>query len=144
MTNQQVNLVKASWKIFQDISPELIGDVFYSKLFMAVPKVRPMFHITTQEQSKKLVEMLSVIVGRLDRLHELSEDIRQLAIRHVSYGVRAEHYEPVGDALLWTLAQGLGKDWTDEVKEAWTTCYRLLSQTMIDAAGYKGSTTKAL
>jgi hemoglobin-like flavoprotein len=144
MTTQQVNLVKTSWKMFQDISPTLIGDVFYSKLFMAVPKVRPMFHITTEEQSGKLIEMLNVIVGRLDRLHELSEDIRQLAIRHVSYGVKAEHYQPVGDALLWTLAQGLGKDWNDEVKDAWATCYRLLSQTMIDAAGYKSSTAKAL
>jgi hemoglobin-like flavoprotein len=143
MTTQQVNLVKTTWKIFQHISPVLIGDVFYSKLFIAVPKVRPMFHITTEEQSKKLIEMLNVIVGRLDRLQELSEDIRQLAIRHVGYGVRAEHYGPVGDALLWTLSQGLGKDWNDEVKEAWTSCYRLLSQTMIDAAGHT-STTKAL
>lgn len=130
--------------MFRDISPVLIGDVFYSKLFMAVPKVRSMFHLTTEAQSRKLVEMLNAIVGRLDKLHELSEDIRQLAIRHAGYGVKPDHYVPVGDALLWTLQQGLGKDWNEEVKDAWTTCYRLLSQAMIDAAGYSVSTTEAV
>jgi hemoglobin-like flavoprotein len=144
MTAQQVNLVKNSWKLFQAISPELVGDVFYSKLFMAVPKVRHLFYITTKEQSKKLVEMLNVIVGRLDRFHELTEDIRQLAIRHTGYGVKPDHYMAVGDALLWTLEQGLGKDWNEEVKDAWAACYSILSKTMIDAAGYNTSTTKAL
>lgn len=114
----------------------LVGDVFYTKLFMTTPKLKNMFHISTGEQSKKIVEMLNIIVGRLDRLNELTEDIRQLAIRHVGYGVKPEHYQAVGAALLWMLEQGSGKDWNDEVKDAWTNCYSLLSQTMIDAAGY--------
>lgn len=81
--------------------------------------------------------MLNVIVGRLDRLNELTDHIRDLAIRHVGYGVKAEHYRLIGDALLWMLEQGLGKDWNAEVKEAWKRCYAVLSNTMIDAAGYK-------
>jgi len=144
MTAQQIHLVKSSWRIFQSISPELIGDVFYSKLFMAVPNLRSMFHISTQEQSKKLIEMLNVIIGRLDRMEEVTEDIRQLAIRHVKYGVKPEHYTAVGDALLWTLQHGLGKDWNNEVKDAWSACYKMLSQIMINAAGYSSSTAKAV
>jgi hemoglobin-like flavoprotein len=87
-------------------------------------------------QSKKLVDMLSMIVGRLDNLEELTQEIRQLAIRHVSYGVKAAHYKLIGAALLWTLEQGLGRDWNDQVKEAWEACYTILSNTMINAAGY--------
>jgi hemoglobin-like flavoprotein len=143
MTSQQIQLVKSSWKNFQSIRPELVGDVFYSKLFLAMPGLRSLFHITKEEQSKKLIEMLNVIVGRLDRLEELTDDIRRLAIRHVQYGVKREHYDAVGQALLWTLQQGLGKDWNSEVKDAWSACYALLSQTMINAAGYP-STTKAV
>jgi len=136
MTAQQINFVKNSWKVFQTIDPVLVGDVFYSKLFITSPKLKHLFTISTEEQSKKLVEMLNVIVGRLDRIEELTEDIRQLAIRHVGYGVKPEHYRSVGFALLWMLEQGLGKDWSDDVKDAWTACYAMLSQTMIDAAGY--------
>ena len=65
---------------------------------------------------------------------ELTEDIKQLAIRHVAYGVKITHYKFVGEALLWTLEQGLGKDWNEEVESAWTACYTTLSETMIKAA----------
>ncbi|MBC7935890.1 MAG: hemoglobin [Rhizobacter sp.] len=136
MTAQQVLLVKSSWKIFQSIDPVLIGDVFYSKLFSAMPKLKNMFTTSTEEQSKKLIEMLNIIVGRLDRLDELTEDIRQLAIRHVDYGVKPAHYDAVGSALLWTMQKGLGLDWNKNVEEAWAACYTLLSKTMMEAAGY--------
>lgn len=143
MTTQQVYLVKNSWKILQYIKPELLGDVFYSKLFLAAPKLQSFFHISKEEQSKKLIEMLNVIVGRLDRIEELTEDIRQLGIRHVGYGVLPEHYDDVGKALLWTLQQGLGKDWTEELKDAWATCYDLLAQAMISASSDMDPTIKA-
>jgi len=137
MDTEQIALVKKTWKIFREIDPFLIGDVFYSKLFIDVPYVKHLFKISRQEQSKKLIEMLSAVIGRLDRLDELTEDIRQLALRHVGYGVKAEDYKAVGKALIWTLQQGLGSDWTVEVEQAWISCYKVLSETMINAAGYE-------
>lgn len=136
MTEEQVALVKRTWKIFRDIDPVLVGDVFYSKLFVEYPSLKHFFKTSREIQSAKLVDMLSMIVGRLDRLDELTEDIKQLALRHVGYGVRASHYKSVGIALLWTLQQGLGVDWNDEVQAAWEACYKILSDTMINAAGY--------
>ena len=58
------------------------------------------------------------------------DDLRALARRHDRYGVREEHYASVGAALLWTLEQGLGPDFTPEVQEAWATAYGLLSSAM--------------
>jgi hemoglobin-like flavoprotein len=137
MTKEQILLVKKTWSIFREIDPVLVGDVFYSKLFFDMPYLESLFHTSKEEQSKKLVEMLSVIVGRLENLEELTEEIKQLAIRHVQYGVKEHHYKAVGTALLWTLQQGLGRDWNEEVKEAWSTCFQTLSTTMINASGYK-------
>jgi len=137
MTAEQISLVKGTWKIFREINPALIGDVFYSKLFIEVPQVKHLFKTPREHQSRKLVEMLSMIVGRLDRLDELTEEIRQLALRHVDYGVRAADYKAVGDALIWTLKQGLGSDWNSDVERAWSSCYKILSDTMINAAGYR-------
>src|SRR5437764_13524597 len=119
MTEEQIILVKKTWKLFRDINPVLIGDVFYSKLFIEVPHVKHLFKTSREIQSKKLIEMISVIVGRLDRLDEVTEEIKQLAIRHVDYGTRPEHYRAVGEALIWTLKQGLGPDWIHEVEAAW-------------------------
>lgn len=39
------------------------------------------------------------------------------------------------EALLWTLGQVLGEDFTPEVKEAWTICYDELAGEMKRAAG---------
>ena len=137
MTEEQISLVKKTWGIFREIDPVLIGDVFYSKLFFDMPHLKHLFHTVKEEQAKKLVEMLTTIVGRLDNLNELSEEIKQLAIRHVQYGVKEHHYKSVGTALLWTLQQGLGRDWNNDVSEAWAVCVHILSATMINASGYK-------
>lgn len=94
-----------------------------------------MFPKDMNQQYQKIVDMLSTIVGRLDNLGDLSDDIAAMAQRHVSYGVKPNQYQKVGEALLWTLEQGLGKDYTPEVKEAWTKCYNTLANGMISASG---------
>jgi len=137
MTKEQILLVKKTWNIFREIDPVLVGDVFYSKLFFDMPYLEKLFHTPKEEQSRKLINMLSIIVGRLDNLEELTEEIKQLAIRHVQYGVKEQHYKAVGTALLWTLEQGLGRDWNEKVRQAWTVCFQILSDTMINASGYK-------
>ncbi len=137
MTEDQILLVKKTWSYFRDIDPVLTGDVFFSKLFIDMPQVKHLFHTSREEQAKKLIDMLTIIVGRLDHPEELTNDIQQLAKRHTQYGVKAPHYKAVGTALLWTLQQGLGKDWNDDVKAAWESCYAILSKTMINASGYK-------
>ena len=50
------------------------------------------------------------------------------------YGVKAEHYTVVGNALLWTLERGLGPAWTSELAEAWTTTYTTLAGYMVKEA----------
>jgi len=137
MTKEQILLIKKTWSIFREIDPTVVGDVFYSKLFFDMPYLEKLFHTPKEEQSRKLIEMLSVIVGRLDNLEELTEEIKQLAIRHVQYGVKEQHYKAVGTALLWTLQQGLGRDWNEEIKEAWASCFHTLSTAMINASCYK-------
>lgn len=58
----------------------------------------------------------------------------QLARRHVGYGVQPQHYDVVGAALVWTLEQGLGQDFTPQVRQAWLSAYSTLACAMKDAA----------
>ena len=134
MTEEQVRLVKKTWRMIRDINPEIVGDLFYSKLFSDKPSLRGMFPKQMSMQYNKLMDMLSTIIAKLERLDELTNDIAEMARRHVNYGVRPAHYKIVGGALLWTLEHGLGKDWTPEVKEAWVKCYSTISDTMINAS----------
>ena len=134
MTERQILLVKNSWKLFRKVDPKFIGEVFYGKLFQQLPSLRSMFKGDMTAQYGKLVDMLSLVITRLDKPELVTDEITQLAIRHVQYGVRPGHYKLVGDALLWTMEHGLGSDWDSETAEAWSVCYAMLSDMMIKAS----------
>ena len=93
-----------------------------------------MFKGDMTEQGRKLMTMLALVVVSLDRLENLLPSIQEQGIGHAGYGVKDEHYPMVGEALLWTLEQGLGPAFTDEVKGAWISAYTVLATTMQDAA----------
>jgi hemoglobin-like flavoprotein len=140
MTEHQISLIKNSWNQVRSLDPVLVGDVFYSKLFVEAPELYHLFKTPRPEQSKKLIGMISVVVAKLDKLSDLTYDIEQLAKRHVRYGTQPEHYTVVGSALLWTLEVGLSTSWNEELKEAWSLCYGILSSTMIKASEYATET----
>lgn len=134
MTNQQLLLVKQSWKLLREIDPAVLGDVFYGRLFIKYPSLRPMFKGSMESQYQKFVDMLSTIVARLDRPDTVAQEIGQLARSHEGYGVKPEHYTAVGEALLWTLERGLGTDWNDDVRRAWEACYDAITRSMLGTA----------
>ncbi len=73
---------------------------------------------------------MSVVIGSLRYLDGIAPSIHALGRRHAAYGVKPQHFDTVGSALLWTLAQGLGPAFTPEVESAWAAVYSLLSDTM--------------
>lgn len=133
ITDQQKDLVQSTWKDVAPIS-EKAASLFYGKLFELDPSLRPMFKGDIAEQGRKLMVMLGTAVRGLDDLGELTPAVAALGKRHVGYGVENSHYDTVGAALLWTLEQGLGDKFTDQVREAWTVVYTTLATVMQQAA----------
>ena len=133
MTPQQVSLVQESFSKVAPIAPQA-ADLFYGRLFEVAPTVRTLFPDDLSEQKKKLMGMLAVVVGGLDKLDTILPAASALAKRHVDYGAAPEHYPVVGGALLWTLEKGLGEAWTPELAQAWTDAYATLSGFMISEA----------
>jgi nitric oxide dioxygenase len=107
--------------------------LFYARLFEIDPTARPLFKGDMQKQGRMLMQTLALAVRNLDRPDAVVPALQSLARRHNDYSVRAEHYETVGAALLWTLAQGLGEAFTPEVKAAWTATYGLVASVMTEA-----------
>lgn len=132
MTPQQIELVQTSFKKVVPIAGTA-ADLFYERLFEIAPDVRPMFPQDMKEQKTKLIAMLATAVTNLHKLDEILPAVEALGARHKSYGVKAEHYAPVGAALLWTLEKGLGADFTPEIKAAWTDTYTVLTGVMTNA-----------
>lgn len=133
MTPDQVNLVQQSFTKVAPIADQA-ASMFYDRLFEVAPSVKTMFPPDLTEQRKKLMATLAVVVNGLSNLESVLPAASALAIRHVSYGAKPEHYPVVGSALLWTLEKGLGEAWTAEVADAWTAAYGTLSGFMISEA----------
>jgi nitric oxide dioxygenase len=133
MTPEQVLLVQTSFEKVGPIAPQAAA-IFYTRLFDVMPEAKPLFKADLEDQGRKLMSSLGTVVRSLNRLDQVLPAIKTLATRHVQYGVKPEHYPPVGATLLWTLEQGLGKDFTPDVAEAWKAAYAALSAVMIEAA----------
>lgn len=133
MTPKQKLLVQDSFAKVVPIS-EIAAQLFYARLFALDPSLDLLFRGDMTEQGRKLMRTLAVAVNGLDNLEQLVPTVQALARRHVDYGVEPRHYDTVGAALLWTLEQGLGAAFTEEVRDAWASVYTLLAETMKEAA----------
>jgi hemoglobin-like flavoprotein len=125
----QKALVQTSFAQVRPIA-DAAAALFYRRLFELDPTLRPLFKGDLKEQGRKLMEMLTLAVKGLDRPEALLPALTLLGRRHAGYGVKEHDYETVGEALLWTLEQGLGPSFTPEVREAWTALYGFVADTM--------------
>ena len=132
MTEDDIRKVQESFALLRGNADEA-GMLFYGRLFATHPELRGLFADDIAPQAKKLMQMLALVVNGLDRLEPLLPAIDALARKHVSYGVKCEDYAVVGETLLWTLEQGLGAAFTEDVTLAWSAAYSALSGLMIEA-----------
>jgi hemoglobin-like flavoprotein len=129
LTVEDIALVRQSFAHVLPIK-DIAADLFYDRLFQMAPQVRVLFPDDLREQKQKLMAMIATAVGALGDLDALVPKVKALGARHVAYGAMAAHYDVVGQALLWTLARGLGESFTPDVRDAWTKVYGVLAATM--------------
>ncbi|MCL4264537.1 MAG: hemin receptor [Anaerolineae bacterium] len=133
MNQLQIQYVQDSFAQVKPIA-DVAATLFYGRLFELDPTLRPYFKGDLSEQKQKLMTALAFVVAGLDRPQTILPAVQALGKRHAGYGVQDAHYKTVGAALLWTLAQGLGEQFTPDVATAWAAAYTLLAGVMQEAA----------
>jgi len=133
MAPEHVRLVQSTWVKVLPIK-DTAAQLFYERLFEMDPSLRALFRGDMRQQGEKLMQVIDAAVNGLSHLERIVTAIQELGRRHVDYGVKDHHYDTVGAALLWTLEKSLGKEFTREARNAWTTVYSILATTMQEAA----------
>jgi nitric oxide dioxygenase len=125
ITPEQVARVQST---FQAVLPlaDTAGVLLYERIFALAPATRALFAEDIRPQASRLMAAVKTAVEGLDDLDAVAPFLVKLGARHVRYGVRPEHFDVGGEALLWTLAQGLGEAFTAEVREAWTAAWTVI------------------
>ena len=108
--------------------------LFYGRLFRIAPETRALFTSDMDQQGRKLVATLGFVIDHLSDEETLVPAAQDLAIRHLAYDVQKSHYDAVAEALIWTLSELLGSDFTEDAVNAWTETLTVLAKVMTDAA----------
>lgn len=132
MNTRQIELVQESFEKMRPIADQAAA-TFYKRLFEIAPHYRHMFKRDISEQGAMLMSTLGLAVGGLKNLETILPAVRALGQRHAGYGVTAADFQPVAEALIWTLDFYFGKDFTPELKDAWVAAYTILAGVMIEA-----------
>ena len=132
MTPQQIRLVQSSYARLKPASAEVAAS-FYERLFTIDPSLRTLFSGDLARHGERLMHMIGAAVGLLNRPETLFPVLHALGARHVGYGVKAEHYDTVGTALIDTLEAGLGSGFTSELRAAWVRLFDIVRCEMLTA-----------
>ena len=133
MNERQIQLVQHSFERASRIGAHLAA-TFYAELFAIDPSLRGMFKGDMIVQGQKLLNTLRFVVENLRQTETLLPVVRTLALKHLDYGVEAQHYSHVGIALMRTMKHELAAEFTPEAHQAWRAAYQLLADAMIGAA----------
>ena len=124
------NLLQASLNLVVRRRPELT-ERFYEILFERFPQARRLFtRNTIKHQASLLQTALASVVGNVDNPEWLSKNLGDLGKRHLDYGITEEMYDWVGEALIATLAEVAGDDWTPDLQTAWVDAYGAITSLM--------------
>ncbi len=138
MNNLQTKLIRES---FERVSAEELSDRFYSHLFSIQPAMRLVSPEHPFDQKRQLTEMLKSLIGYLDDAEQLRAVSESLGHRQALDGMREEHYQTFGTALIAALSETDSSGFTHETETAWREFYELTSNEMkLGARRLSGST----
>lgn len=131
VSEAEVKLVKDSWAEVVT-NYDRAGAFFYQKLFEKAPDLKPLFQENSENQNKKLVFAITLIITKLNKLDNFKHEIKYLSKRHANYGVRPEYFGAFGEAFLAMLKEILEIKWTPEMRLAWNKIYDIIAKAMIE------------
>lgn len=135
LTKQQIELVKATVPVLREHGVALTSH-FYKRMLSHNPELMQIFNMGHQRagfQQQALAGAVLAYAENIENLPALLGAVAHIANKHVSVGIRAEHYPIVGKHLIASIKEVLGDTATPELIDAWTAAYMQLADVLIGA-----------
>ncbi len=126
-------LVKATAPVLRQHG-ETLTRHFYARMFAHNPEMQQIFnqgHQRAGSQQQALAMAVTAYAEQIDDPSVLMPVLQMVVTKHISLGVRAEHYDVVGRHLLAAIREVLGAAASDELVAAWGQAYGALADTLI-------------
>lgn len=131
LTDLQIDLIQSSFARVRPIA-EAAGMMFYDRIFTLAPEARVLFGDDIARQAERTMTAVGSVVDGLRDVDTVVPLLLRLGARHAGYGVQPAHFDVVGEALIWTLEQGLGDDFSAPAREAWSVAWHIITGTMLE------------
>lgn len=126
-------MVEESLGLLGDVSDRVV-EWFYASLFVEAPQLRALFPAAMDTQRDRLFRALTGAIGNMGDPDRLVPMLHQLGRDHRKFGVKAEHYDLVGRALVAAVKRYLDDIWVPELEDAWERAYDLMARIMQEGA----------
>lgn len=114
----------------------LLTSHFYQRMFRHNPELKNIFnqgHQHAGQQQQALAMAVAAYAEHIDAPEVLLPVLERVAHKHVSLGIRAEHYPIVGKHLLASIREVLGEEAApDSLLNAWAAAYQQLADLLIN------------
>lgn len=133
LSETTINIIKSTVPVLE-IHGTAITTKFYQMLFTNHPELLNIFNHANQKQGRQQAALANAVYAAaqyIDRLEEILPVVKQIAHKHRSLGIQAEHYPIVGKYLLAAIKEVLGDAATDEILDAWAEAYGLIAGAFI-------------
>ncbi|AHV92901.1 NO-inducible flavohemoprotein [Bordetella holmesii] len=107
---------------------------FYARMFEGNPELKQVFnqgHQQSGQQQQALALAVAAYAEHIDDPSVLAPVLTRIAHKHVSLGIRPEHYAVVGKHLLASIREVLGEAASDALIHAWAAAYGQLADVLI-------------
>ncbi|CAE6785491.1 Flavohemoprotein [Paraburkholderia domus] len=133
LTQRTKDIVKATAPVLAQHGLPII-ERFYRRLFDAHPELKNTFNMAHQEQGQQQQALARAVYAYAENIENpgsLAAVLKNIANKHASLNVRAEHYPIVGEHLLGAIKDVLGEAATDEIISAWAQAYGNLADMLM-------------
>ncbi|WP_152608188.1 NO-inducible flavohemoprotein [Halalkalibacter okhensis] len=133
LDSKTIDIIKSTVPVLAEHG-KAITTRFYQMMFTNHPELLHIFNHVNQKQGKQqqaLANTVYTAAQYIDQLETLLPAVKQIAHKHRSLGVKAEHYPIVGEHLLLAIKDVLGDAATDEIINAWGEAYGVIADVFI-------------
>ncbi len=124
-------------------SRQFAMEYLYARLFVQHPELRALFPLSMEHTRATTFGMLAKLVSSLQDPRGTDALLAELGRDHRKFGVKDDHYQPFFEALLATVEQVSGPEWTEPVSRAWRTTLMHFATSMRSAAAQDATTQPA-
>jgi nitric oxide dioxygenase len=134
--------IDASVPVLRQHGPA-ITRLFYKDMLETRPELTRLFNMGNQAQGVQQQSLAAAVFAYAANIRNpgaLGPVVNRIVHKHVSVGLRAEHYPIVGHHLLKAIADTLGDGATAPLMDAWKEAYNALARVLISAEAEMYST----